>query len=121
MAVEPEAGAGRTTGEAISDLVASLHVTHYGTRPREVRTYLDERFVVCVLVEPFSGYEKSLANASIGLSELWELYEDSVREKLTAAVSEFTDREVVSFFSRTHQDPDLVVACFALARDSREA
>lgn len=111
--------ANRSVAALISDAMAGLHRTFYGGRePAQVRTYVDGRFICCVLVGPFSSYEKNLlsgAGVQMTVRELWQSFQDAMSGRFKRAITEITDRDVIAFLGQAHADPDLVVLVFELA------
>lgn len=112
----------KTIAAAISDAMAALHSSYYGREPSQVRSYVDGNYVCCVLVEPFTSFEKALlsdVDKQQGIQTLWSSFQDSMSDRFKRAVSEITQRDVVAFLSQAHADPDLVVVAFQLADDLR--
>jgi uncharacterized protein YbcI len=112
----------RLRAAAISDAITALHRSYYGKEPREVRTYLNDRVICCVLSEPFTSFEKELfgggAGLNAGVCEVWQSFQDSMSEKFKQTVAALTGREVTAFFSRANSEPDLVIEIFQLGRVS---
>jgi uncharacterized protein YbcI len=112
----------RLLATAISDAIKTLHRSYYGKEPREVRTYLNDRFICCVLSEPFTSFEKDLFGGGTGLNagvcEVWQSFQESMSEKFKQTVASLTGREVTAFFSRANTEPDLVIEIFQLGRVS---
>lgn len=107
----------RTLATAVSDAMAALHRYYYGTEPSQIRAYVDGRFVVCVLVEPFTSYERELLAGVDGLEsvrELWKCFQEAMGPRYKQAVAKITGQKVVAVLSDAHADPDLVVVLLEL-------
>jgi uncharacterized protein YbcI len=110
---------GTTTGQiaaAISnDVVRVLHA-QTGRGPTHARTTISGDLVVCMLADTLTVGERTLVENGQEQSVLdtRKLYQNAMREDLTAAVETHTGRRVIAFMSDNHIDPDTAVEAFIL-------
>lgn len=103
---------------AISHSMVRLQRRYYGVEPREVRTYADGHFVCCVLVDPFTSFEKSLLSdvgQEAGVREIWQSFQQAMATRFKQAIAAITGHDVIALQSEAHADPDLVVVVFELS------
>jgi uncharacterized protein YbcI len=100
--------------QAVSTAIARIHRSYYGKEPAQVITHADENTVVCLVVEPFSNYEKHLLGDSGSACDVWETFQESMADCFKHVVGESTGRMVIAFTSYAYTDPDLVLELFKL-------
>jgi uncharacterized protein YbcI len=116
QAAAPESdfdGAART--RLIQELTRIVHGLH-GRGPAHVRVHLLDDHVVCLLEEPLTTGERTLAAG--GRADLVRRARDLLAghagPELSAAVERAAGRQVIGFRSQVVLDPDVVVLWFAL-------
>jgi uncharacterized protein YbcI len=100
--------------QAVSVAIAGLHTSYYGQKPAQVFTHSDENVVVCMVVEPFSSYEKNLFSELGGVCDVWGPFQESMAEQFKQVVGQSTGRTVTAFTSYAFTDPDLILEMFKL-------
>jgi uncharacterized protein YbcI len=112
-------GAGRDRGKlaaAISNAIVGLHRDHYGRGANRTRTVMGSDYVIVFLEDVYTQVEKTLIDAGRfdAVRETRSAFQDTMREKFSAAVEELVGRKVIGFLSQVHVDPDLSVETFIL-------
>ena len=110
----------RTHGDvvtAISDGIVALLKEFYGRGPSRTKTYLEDDLVVCLLRGGFSRVEQTLLEGGRGSSVIQQRmdFQDLMRERFVAVISNATGRRVIGFMSGNQQDPDIMCEVFILA------
>src|SRR5207248_10415402 len=120
--MEGETQAERDRGKiaaGVSNAISGLHRTHYGRGATRTRTVMGSDYVICFLEDVYTPVERTLIDAG-----KWEAvrttrnaFQDTMREKFSAAVEEIVGRKVIGFLSQVHMDPDLSIETFILEPD----
>lgn len=101
---------------SISNAMVGMKKRYYGKGPTNARTYINDRFVFCVLEGGLTRNEETLLEA--GQEETvrdYRLKFEKVMTKVaTEAISELTGREVVGYHSQILFDPDYGIEIFVL-------
>jgi len=123
--MEGESPAGRDRGKmaaAVSNAISGLHRTHYGRGATRTRTVMDSDYVICFLEDVYTPVERTLINAGRfdTVRATRNAFQDTMREKFSAAVEEAVGRKVVGFLSQVHIDPDLSIETFILEPDGTD-
>ena len=102
---------------AISDGLVALLEDYYGRGPDEVKTYISDDLIVCVLRGVFTRVEQALFEGGHGDQVLRQrrAFQDVMRLRFEHVVEKATGRKVVGFMSGNHQDPDMICEVFVLA------
>jgi uncharacterized protein YbcI len=102
---------------AISDGLVSLLKEFYGRGPERVRTYISDDLVVCILRGGFTRVEQTLFAAGLGdeVIRQRDAFQEVMRERFEAVVTEATGRAVIGFMSGNQQAPDMICEVFVLA------
>ena len=101
---------------AISNAIVGLHREYYGRGAKRTRTVMGADYVICFLEDIYTPVERTLIEAGRfpAVQETRSAFQDTMRDKFSAAVEEATGRKVVGFLSQVHVDPDLSVETFIL-------
>lgn len=101
---------------AISDGMVRLLKEFYGRGPTMAKSYYQDDLVVCVLRGGFTRVEQTLLEDGRGQAVIQQRmeFQESMRERFTAVVSEVTGRPVIGFMSGNQQQPDLMCEVFIL-------
>ena len=101
---------------AVSNAIVGLHREYYGRGARRARTVMGADYVICFLEDIYTPVERTLIGAGRfdAVQETRSAFQDTMREKFSAAVEEAVGRKVVGFLSQVHVDPDLAVETFIL-------
>ena len=101
---------------AISNAIVGLHREYYGRGATRARTVMGADYVICFLEDIYTPLERTLVDAGRfpAVQEMRSAFQDTMRERFSAAVEELTGRSVVGFLSQVHVDPDLAVETFIL-------
>jgi len=107
---------------AISNAVVGIVHEYTGRGPTRARTSIRDDVVVVVLQETMLKAERSLVadNKSELVAHMRRSFQQTMRNDLSAAVTELTGREVIAFMSDSHLEPDYSVELFVLAPDASE-
>jgi uncharacterized protein YbcI len=113
---------GRDRGKAaaaVSNAINGLHRTHYGRGGTRTRTVMGSDYVICFLEDVYTPAERTLIEAGRfeTVRETRSAFQDTMREKFSAAVEEAVGRKVIGFLSQVHVDPDLSIETFILEPD----
>jgi uncharacterized protein YbcI len=103
---------------AISNAIVGMHREYYGRGATRARTVMGADYVICFLEDIYTPVERTLIGAGrfAAVQETRSAFQDTMREKFSAAVEELVGRKVVGFLSQVHVDPDLAVETFILER-----
>jgi uncharacterized protein YbcI len=73
-------------------------------------------YIICFLEEIYTPVERTLIDAGRfdAVQRTRSAFQDTMREKFSAAVENLAGRRVVGFLSQVHVDPDLAVETFIL-------
>lgn len=101
---------------AISDGMVALLKEFYGRGPTKAKTYYQDDLVVCVLRGGFSKVEETLFEGGRGSAVIQQRmeFQEVMRDRFTAVISDATGRPVIGFMSGNQQDPDLMCEVFIL-------
>src|SRR5215212_3003791 len=96
-------------GLAISNLVVRLLSDYTGRGPTKARTHFSDDLITVVVQDLLTKGERSLIRN--GKEELVlqtrRAYQLTMRDDLTAGITEISGREVIAFLSANHLDPDI--------------
>jgi uncharacterized protein YbcI len=120
--MEGETPAERDRGKmaaAVSNAISGIHRTHYGRGAKRTRTVMGSDYVICFLEDVYTPVERTLIDAGRfdSVRETRNAFQDTMREKFSAAVEEAVGRKVIGFLSQVHVDPDLSIETFILEPD----
>jgi len=101
---------------SISNAIVGLHREYYGRGATRARTVMGADYIICFLEEIYTPVERTLIDAGrfTAVQEMRGAFQDTMREKFSAAVEELAGRKVIGFLSQVHVDPDLAVETFIL-------
>jgi uncharacterized protein YbcI len=100
----------------ISKAILGIHRQYYGRGASRARTVMDSDYIVCFLEDIYTPVERTLIDAGrfAAVRETRSAFQDTMREKFSASVEEFSGRKVIGFLSQVHVDPDVAVETFIL-------
>lgn len=101
---------------AISNAVVGIFRDYLGRGPTKARTSIRDNVVLVVLEETLTKAEKVLVDQgqAEAMMQMRRALQETMRETLTDAVTQFTARKVVAFMSDNHPDPDYAAEIFVL-------
>lgn len=107
---------------AISNAIVGLHRESYGRGAKRARTVMRDEYVICFLEDMYTPVERTLIDAGRfdTVRETRSAFQDTMREKFSAAVEDATGRKVIGFLSQVHVNPDLSIETFILEPDSAD-
>jgi uncharacterized protein YbcI len=107
------------TAAAVSNAISGLHRSHYGRGATRTRTVMGSDYVICFLEDVYTPVERTLIEAGRfdTVRATRNAFQDTMREKFSAAVEEAVGRRVIGFLSQVHIDPDLSIETFILEPD----
>ena len=107
----------------IKPLITRLHRDHYGRGATTVRTIMQRNFVVCFLEDIYTPVERTLIDAGRfeAVKGTRAAFQDTMREKFSASVEEFSGRKVIGFLSQVHVHPDVAIETFILQPDNQHS
>jgi uncharacterized protein YbcI len=111
-----EDGARGKLAASISNAIVGLHREYYGRGAKRARTVMGADYIICFMEEIYTPVERTLIQAGRfdAVQETRSAFQDTMREKFSAAVEDLSGRKVVGFLSQVHVDPDLSVETFIL-------
>jgi uncharacterized protein YbcI len=101
---------------AISNAIVRLYKRYYGKGPTQARAYYQDDLVTCVLRDVYTRAERTLIESGrVGsvLSQRSEL-QQAIRDEFIAEIERVTGRQVLVFFSASHEGPDMCLESFLL-------
>jgi len=100
----------------ISNGLVALLKEFYGHGPTRVKTYYQDDLVVCVLRGGFSRVEETLLAGGRGAAVIEQrmAFQDMMRDRFEAVVTDATGRPVIGFMSGNQQHPDMMCEVFIL-------
>ena len=106
---------------AVSNAISGLHRSHYGRGATRTRTVMGSDYVICFLEDVYTPVERTLIDAGRfdTVRATRNAFQDTMREKFSAAVEEAVGRKVIGFLSQVHVAPDLSIETFILEPDGR--
>ncbi len=77
---------------------------------------MDSDYVICFLEDIYTPVERTLIDAGRfeAVRETRSAFQDTMRERFSASVEEFSGRKVIGFLSQVHVNPDVAVETFIL-------
>jgi uncharacterized protein YbcI len=107
------------TAASVSNAISGLHRSHYGRGATRTRTVMGSDYVICFLEDVYTPVERTLIDAGRfdTVRATRNAFQDTMREKFSAAVEEAVGRKVIGFLSQVHIDPDLSIETFILEPD----
>jgi uncharacterized protein YbcI len=101
----------------ISDGLVALLKEFYGRGPTQAKSYYQDDLVVCVLRGGFSRVEQTLLEGGRGAIVIQQRveFQDLMRKRFEAVITQATGRDVIGFMSGNQQDPDIMCEVFILA------
>lgn len=107
---------------AISDGLVALLKEFFGRGPESAKTYVTGDLVVCLLRGGLTRIEHTLIDSGHGDEVIRQrvAFQEVMRERFEAVVTQATGRPVIGFMSGNQQDPDLMCEVFVLASDTTE-
>jgi uncharacterized protein YbcI len=101
---------------AIANAVIRIVHEHWGKGPVGARAYMEEGFVFCVLEEPLTTVERTLADAGQTdlVRELRLEFQELANPELAAQVQALTGRRVLACHGQIVFDPDILFQVFVL-------
>ncbi len=102
---------------AISDGLVALLKEFFGRGPESAKTYVTGDLVVCLLRGGLTRIEHTLIDSGHSDEVLRQrvTFQEVMRERFEAVVTQATGRPVVGFMSGNQRDPDLMCEVFVLA------
>ncbi len=102
---------------AISDGIVGLFKEFYGKGPTRAKTYYEDDLVVCLLRGGFTRVEETLRDAGRSHEVILQrmAFQDVMRDRFEAVITDATGRRVIGFMSGNQQDPDMLCEIFVLA------
>ena len=96
---------------------SALPKEFYGRGPERTKTYVHDDIVVCLLRGGFTRVEQTLVEGGHGDDVIRQrmAFQQVMRHRFEDVVQRATGREVISFMSGNHQDPDMICEVFVLA------
>jgi uncharacterized protein YbcI len=93
-----------------------------GRGPTKARTSITDGLVTVLMGDSMLKAERRLAadGHSDVVLEMRRRFQHTMREELTAVVSQLTGRRVIAFMSANHLDPDLAAEIFVLEPDASD-
>jgi uncharacterized protein YbcI len=115
--VEP-ARAGGELNSAIANAIVHVHREYIGRGPTRARAFYRREVIVVVMEDMLTKAERSLVadGDTESVLQMRRRYQDTMRDKMVAAVEELTGSKVVAFMSDNHVDPDMTSGLFVLDR-----
>ena len=115
---EPSGEENGALRQDISNAVVGLYKEHYGKGPTRCRTYVQPELVVVVLGGGYTAGEQTLFETGkwYAVRAARQHWQDSMQARFIETIERLTGREVHAFMSANHQDPDLAVELFVLAK-----
>jgi uncharacterized protein YbcI len=103
----------------VSNAISGLHRTHYGRGATRTRTVMGSDYVICFLEDVYTPVERTLIDAGKfdTVRDTRNAFQDTMRDKFSAAVEEAVGRKVIGFLSQVHMNPDLSIETFILEPD----
>jgi uncharacterized protein YbcI len=107
---------------AISDGLVALLKEFFGRGPESAKTYVTGDLVVCLLRGGLTRIEHTLIDSGHSDEVIRQrvAFQEVMRERFEAVVTQATGRAVIGFMSGNQQDPDLMCEVFVLAREIAE-
>ena len=101
---------------AISDGLVALLKDYYGRGPTQTKTYYQDDLVVCLLRGGFTRVEQTLLDGGRGHAVIQQRmeFQEVMRERFEAVITQATGRDVIGFMSGNQQDPDMICEVFIL-------
>ena len=113
---------GQSIAAQISTAVVRLMHEYTGRGPTKARTSITDGLVTVLMGDSMLKAERRLAadGHSDVVLEMRRRFQHTMREELTAVVSQLTGRRVIAFMSANHLDPDLAAEIFVLEPDASD-
>ena len=94
----------------------SLLKDYYGRGPTQAKTYYQDDLVVCLLRGGFTRVEQTLRDGGRGHAVIQQRmeFQEVMRERFEAVITQATGRDVIGFMSGNQQDPDMICEVFIL-------
>jgi uncharacterized protein YbcI len=107
----------------ISKAILGIHRQYYGRGASSARTLMDHDYVICFLEDIYTPVERTLIDAGRfeAVKGTRAAFQDTMREKFSASVEEFSGRKVIGFLSQVHVDPDVAIETFILQPDNQHS
>jgi uncharacterized protein YbcI len=107
----------------ISKAILGIHRQYYGRGASSARTLMDHDYVICFLEDIYTPVERTLIDAGRfeAVKGTRAAFQDTMREKFSASVEEFSGRKVIGFLSQVHFDPDVAIETFILQPDNQHS
>ena len=104
-------------GSAITGAVVSIYREYIGRGPTQAKTTISGDHVAVVLQDTLLKAERTLAATGDrdAIRHIRRRFQDTMGDKLIAAVERETGREVIAFMSDHQVEPDYAVEFFVLA------
>ena len=112
---EPESLTGGNLLAAISTSFVAILREHYGRGPMRAKTYvLDDIIVVVMRGSGFTPLEQTIMDSGhpdrvVAMREDFQMV---MQERYKQTIKDLTGRDVVSFLSQAHVEPDITVEMF---------
>lgn len=115
---DPQGGA----RSAISDGLVALLKEFFGRGPESAKTYVTGDLVVCLLRGGLTRIEHTLIDGGHAGEVIRQriAFQEVMRERFEAVVTQATGRPVIGFMSGNQEDPDLMCEVFVLAPETAE-
>jgi uncharacterized protein YbcI len=101
---------------AIGRGLADLHAEYYGKGPTEVRTYMLNDTVICILEGGFTTVERTLIDDgnSDAVHNIRRSFQTTMEQPFKDVVEGAAKRKVLAYMSQIHTNPDLAAELFVL-------
>jgi len=110
---------------AVSNAISTLHRDYYGRGAGRTRTLIGEDYVIVFLHDIYTPAERTLIDAGHfpQVNATRSAFQDTMRERFSAAVAEIVGRNVIGFLSQVTESPDISLEAFILEppMDGRKA
>jgi uncharacterized protein YbcI len=107
---------GGALNAAVTSAIVGIHTNHLGRGPSSASTFHNENVVAVLMRDVMTQVEKALSRSGNGhaVSNMRQLYQQTMADDFKAAIERLTGRKVVAFISGNHVDPDIAVELFIL-------
>lgn len=104
----------RDTASEISRGVVRIYAELYGRGPTQVRTYVEQDYVLSVLDESFTLAERTLISAGNPqqVTDTRRAFQDAVHDEFVTVVEGATARKVRAFISQVHVPTETAAELF---------
>ena len=107
---------------AVGNAITRLHRDYYGRGATTTRTLYQRNYIVVFLEDIYTPVERTLIDAGNrdSVRGTRQVFQDTMRDRFSAAVEEITGRKVIQFMSQVAFDPDMAAEVFVLEPGATE-